>query len=155
MTAATILQRHLSAGAWSDWSAVSGLDAGSGPGAVVLGNTILLFARGQDGAMWQNTLADGGMDRVGVARWTATSAPSAACGPARRRSTWRARGHDNALWHRTLVVGAGMVARGRTLGGNLGSAPSAAAFSDIPGIDFFVRDVERRPGAALVVEHME
>ena len=46
-------------GAWGAWTAVGGLEATSGPSALVVGTTIQLYARGPDSAIWQNALVDG------------------------------------------------------------------------------------------------
>src|SRR3954462_2690308 len=113
-----ILGRHLSAGAWSDWTAVPGLIAGSGPGAVVFGNSIYLFARGQDdAALWQNTYTNGTWSGWVSLGGPISSAPSAGIRVGTTTVDVAARYVDFTLWHRSKVAGAGW-GPGSSLGGN-------------------------------------
>ncbi len=112
-----ILHRTLSAGTWSNWAPVEGLDAGSGPAAVVFGDSVYLFARSAtrrrdlperppDGA-WSGWVSLGGV---------ATSSPAAATRKGNGVIDLFHRGVDNALWWRTLTPGSGLgglVAGGR------------------------------------------
>lgn len=135
-----ILHRQLSAGAWSSWAAVPGLQADSGPAAAVFGTTTYLFARGADGAVWQNILPLGGA----WSGWSslggqATSAPGASTRVGNGTVDLFVRGTDNGLYHRALVPGQGWTPW-EALGGNLTSAPTALGFSTSGSIDVFVRD---------------
>ncbi|RKQ92017.1 hypothetical protein C8N24_1856 [Solirubrobacter pauli] len=135
-----ILHRQLSAGAWSSWAAVPGLQAESGPAAAVFGTTIYLFARGADGAVWQNILPLGGAwsgwESLGG---QATSAPGASTRVGNGTVDLFVRGTDNGLYHRALVPGQGWTPW-EALGGNLTSAPTALGYSTSGSIDVFVRD---------------
>ena len=136
-----ILSRHLSAGTWGDWTAVPGLDAGSGPGALVYGDTIMLFARGQDGAMWTNTLRNGAW--VG---WISlaggfTSAPAAGMPIGTTTAYVAARGLDNRLYYKTFASATGWSTSWPAPGGNSASAPTVSGFTSEGTLDIFYRDV--------------
>ena len=135
-----ILERQLDNGVWSEWSAVPGnLDAGSGPSALTFGSSLMLFVRGQDGAVWWNTFSNNtwfGWDSLGGG---VTSAPSAGLRYGTRTVDLAARGTNNQLYHRSLVDGQSWSAW-ESLGGNIGSAPAVVGFSTLGSIDIFVRD---------------
>lgn len=135
-----ILHRQLSGGAWSTWAAVPGLEAGSGPAATVFGTTIYLFARGSDGAAWQNILPLGGT----WSGWVSlggqiTSAPAAGTRVGNGTVDLFGRGTDNGLYHRALIPGQGWTPW-EAVGGNLSSGPASIGFCTCGSIDAFVRD---------------
>jgi hypothetical protein len=135
-----ILHRQLAGGAWSDWAAVPGVQADSGPAATVFGTTIYLFVRGADGALWQNILPQGGA----WSGWSSLGgglASGPAAGTRRNNGTVDVfvRGTDNGLYHRALPPGQSWTPW-EALGGNLTSAPAALGFSTSGSIDVFVRD---------------
>jgi hypothetical protein len=135
----TILSKHLSGGTWGAWTPIPGLVAGSGPGAVVYGDTIMLFARGSDGAAWQNTLVNGNWTG-----WTSlgggiTSAPAAGLRIGTGAADLVVRGTNNALYHRAFTPGAGWTPW-ETLGGNVGSGPTVTGYTPQGTIDVLVRD---------------
>ena len=111
----TILERRMSGGTWSDWAVVPGLTAGagSGPAALAFGSSLMLFVRGQDGAVWWNQLNPAG----GWFGWQSlggqvTSAPSAGLRYGTTTVDIGARGVNNALYHRSLVLGQSWIAMG-------------------------------------------
>jgi len=135
-----ILHRQLSGGAWSNWAAVPGLQADSGPAATVFGTTIYLFTRGTDGALWQNVLPQGGA----WSGWSSlggglASGPGAGTRLNSGTVDVFVRGTDNALYHRALPPGQSWTPW-ETLGGNLTSGPAALGFSTSGSIDVYVRD---------------
>jgi hypothetical protein len=135
-----ILHRSLNAGAWSDWRAVDGLDAGSGPAAVVFGTNLYLFARREsDGALWQNVLQGGAWTGWVSLGGGLSSAPAAGLRRGGGIIDVFVRGTDNGLYHRALVPGQGWNPW-EGMGGNLTSAPAAIGYSSTGAMDVFVRD---------------
>ena len=118
------LERHRTdAGAWTDWSSLGGT-ATSGPAAVGYGSSILVFARGADGAIYQNTYAGGSWSGWTSLGGYATSAPAAAVrrGPEGYVDI-AVRGGDDAIWFQTFVPGTGW-SGWSSRGGILTSAPA-------------------------------
>jgi hypothetical protein len=72
----TIVMRHLSAGAWSDWAPLPGLNTGSGPGAAAFDNTVQVFARGQDDAPYQLSIQAGALSGWAALDGRINSAPA-------------------------------------------------------------------------------
>jgi hypothetical protein len=119
-----ILERHRHSGKWSDWASLGG-NATSGPSAVVYSGALLVFVRGVDGGIYQNTMDAGGRwsGWAGIGGYS-TSAPGA---NVRKGSSnvldLVVKGGDNALWHRAYVPGTGWTAPA-SIAGNLTSAPT-------------------------------
>ena len=134
-----ILQRTLNGGAWSDWRPVAGLSAGSGPAAVVFGQTLYLFARGTDGAQWQNVLQDGAWTGWVSLGGGLSSAPAAGLRRGVGTIDLFHRGMDNGLFHRALTPGQGW-GPWTALGGNLTAAPAAIGYSSTGAMDVFIRN---------------
>ena len=94
-----ILHRTLNAGTWSNWAPVDGLDAGSGPAAVVFGDSLHLFARSAtNGAIYQNVLQTGAWSGWVSLGGVATSSPAAATRKGNGVIDLFHRGVDNALY---------------------------------------------------------
>jgi hypothetical protein len=126
----TILARAREDGKWGSWSALGGA-ATSGPAAVAYGDSILVFVRGLDGGIYQNTL-DGHDVWSG---WVGIPGGWAASGPAvtvRRGASGiidlAVRGGDNAIWQRSWVPTTGW-SPFVSIGGNLTSAPTMSSQS--------------------------
>ena len=135
-----ILERHLSAGNWTDWASLGG-STSSGPAAVGYGNSIHLFVTGTDNAVWTRALTGSTWGPWLSLGGYATSAPSVSV----RRGTINyldlaVRGSDNALWHRAFIPGSGWSGFA-SVGGVLTSGP--ASISQSPEmLNIFVRAVD-------------
>jgi hypothetical protein len=119
-----LLERHRTdGGGFSDWSSLGG-NITSGPAAVGYGSSVLVFARGTDGAIYQKTYANGSWSAWGSLGGYSTSAPAVEVrrGPEGYVDV-AIKGGDNAIYFRTYVPGTGWSPWG-SLGGNLTSAPS-------------------------------
>jgi len=125
----TVLERHWTGGAWTEWSSLGGV-ATSGPAAAAYGNAINVFVRGGDGGIYQDSLSGGAWSGWRSLGGFSTSAPAAA---------WRRgplnyfdlaiKGGDNAIWFETFVPGRGW-SGWTSLGGNLTSAPALNSQQD-------------------------
>jgi hypothetical protein len=118
---------------------VDGLSAGSGPGAVVFGQSLYLFARGTDGAMWQNLLQNGAWSGWLSLGGGLASAPSAGLRRGGGVIDTFHRGMNNGVFHRALVPGQGW-GPWVAMGGNVTSTPTAIGYSSTGAMDVFVRD---------------
>jgi hypothetical protein len=119
-----ILERHRAGdGSFTDWSSLGG-NAASGPAAIGYGSSILVFIRGQDGAVYQSTYSNGQWSSWGSLGGYATSAPAAEVrrGPEGIVDI-AVKGGDNAIWMRSYIPGSGWNNWG-SLGGALTSAPA-------------------------------
>ena len=104
-----ILERHWTGGGWTDWASLGG-NATSGPAAVGLRRRrCCVFVRGTDGAIYQNTLSDGALERLGVARRVRDVRARRDRAPRRRRttSTSRSRAATTRSTCRPTCPGAG------------------------------------------------
>jgi hypothetical protein len=127
----TILERHLAAGAWTEWAAIPGLDAQSGPAAAAFMGTIQLFARGPGlGSLWHNSLQDGRWSGwVEVPGGPVASAPALVQRRGREILDVAVRGTDNSIRHRWLTPSQNPPWSGwDELGGNLTSAPAIVSW---------------------------
>ena len=118
-----LLHRTATNGAWGAWTPVGGLEATSGPSALVVGTTIQLYARGPDSAIWQNALVDGlwrGWVSLGGGFG---SAPTASLRSYNGVVDVYGRGIDNHLYYRQTGAATTDWA---SLGGSVTAAPSAA-----------------------------
>jgi hypothetical protein len=123
-----ILERHLSAGQWTDWASLGGATS-SGPAAVGYGDSIHLFVTGADNAVWTRVLTGSTWSEWQSLGGFATSAPSASV----RRGAVNyldltVRGADSALWHRALIPGSGWSGFA-SVGGILTSGPASISQS--------------------------
>jgi hypothetical protein len=133
-----ILERHATNGTWSQWSPVSGLEAGSGPAALAFGSSLLLFARGQDGAVWWNQLTGGSWFGWRSLGGQVTSAPSAGFRYGTFTIDLAARGVNNGLYHAVQISGQAW-SGWEQLADNIASAPTVIGYYNTGTIDIFFR----------------
>jgi hypothetical protein len=123
----SILGKVRNSEGWSNWLSLGG-NSTSGPAAVGYDNSILVFIRGTDGGIYQNTIDStnhwGGWKALGGG--VAASAPGVATRRGSRIVDMAVRGTDNAIWHRWFAPGSGWSAYG-SIEGNLTSAPTLAS----------------------------
>jgi hypothetical protein len=126
-----VLERHTVGGGWSEWSAVPGLKATSGPAAATYVSTIQVFARQDETTIAQASLQQG--------QWsgpvTTYALVASALGAVQRRGTDEldvvARGTDNAVWQRAFTPGASNPWSSWVgFGGNFTSAPAIVSWSN-------------------------
>ncbi|MBE2317785.1 hypothetical protein DVA67_017515 [Solirubrobacter sp. CPCC 204708] len=101
-----LLARSSADGAWGPWTAVPGLEAGSGPAAVRYGSSTMLFVRGAaDSQLWTNTLTDGAWSGWLSLGGSLVSAPAAALRAGSTTVDVVARGTNNLIVRREFVGG--------------------------------------------------
>ncbi len=139
-----IMHRTLNGGAWSNWVAVPGLQAGSGPGRHGVRHHAPTCSRAAPTAPCGRTSCRRAAPGRAGSRWRASARPRRRRGRASAAAPYDlfVRGVDNALWHRALIPGQGW-AGWELIGGNLSSAPAAIGFSTV-GHDRRLRP-RRRP----------
>jgi hypothetical protein len=144
----TILERHLSNGAWTDWTSISG-QATSGPAAVAAGGNIHVFVRGPDGALWEKVFSAGAWSN-----WTAiggylSSAPGATVRRGSESVDVAVRAGDNSIAFISRSPGQGWQGW-EYLQGNATSAPALDSWT--PGQ---VNVWTRGPQGSLAVRTFE
>jgi hypothetical protein len=126
---ATILERHLVNGSWTNWASIGG-NTSSGPGAIAYDGQIRVYARGQDGAIWENVHYPGGWGGWASLGGYFTSAPAVAVrrGPLDYIDI-TARGGDNGIWFEAFVPGHGW-SGWASRGGAFTSGPAVGSYAD-------------------------
>jgi hypothetical protein len=102
-----ILERHWSGSVWTPWKSLGGFST-SGPAAVAFGNTIHVFMRGSDGAVWQSWLQpdDSWRPWISLGGYT-TSAPAVTVRRGEGYLDLVVKGGDSQMYHRSYVPNVG------------------------------------------------
>ncbi|MDA0139984.1 hypothetical protein [Solirubrobacter deserti] len=123
----TILERHLSNGAWTDWSSIGGQPS-SGPAAVAAGGNIHVFVRGAEGALWEKVFSAGAWSNWVSLGGYLTSAPGATVRRGVESIDVAVRAGDNSIVMRSRNPG-GPWQDWEYRGGHATSAPALDSWS--------------------------